>query len=127
MNWLGSLGQIDLTPTPQMVAVIWAILYPLLVVADGFIFVQILRRKIAPRTALPIFLNLLLNAAFTPLAVTNHYLVASVIDLVLVLATAIWVIGSVWSKYRWVGLAQTPYLLWITMATMLQIQIGLAH
>jgi tryptophan-rich sensory protein len=32
-------------------------------------------------------------------------------------------IAAVWKHYRWVAIAQLPYLAWVTIATVLQLSI----
>jgi tryptophan-rich sensory protein len=72
---------------------------------------------------LPFGLNLLFNLAFSPIqfGLKNNFLAA--IDIVLVLATLLWALRSVWGRARWVALVNIPYLLWVSFATVLQLSI----
>ena len=38
-------------------------------------------------------------------------------------AAIIWMIFAVWPRYRWVAVAQMPYLVWVLIATVLQFSI----
>ena len=35
-----------------------------------------------------------------------------------------WIIAAVWQHYRWVAIAQAPYLIWVSTATILQMFIN---
>jgi len=76
--------------------------------------------------ALPFALNLIFNFAFTPLqfGLKNNLLAA--VDILLVLGTLIWALAALWyaaPALRWVVYVNTPYLLWVSFATVLQLTI----
>lgn len=72
---------------------------------------------------LPFILNLIFNLAFTPLqfGLKNNFLAA--FDILLVLITLIWAITAIYPHAKWISYIQTPYLLWVTFATILQLTI----
>jgi tryptophan-rich sensory protein len=76
--------------------------------------------------ALPFILNLVFNAAFTPIQFgLKNNLLASV-DILLVVGTLIWAFIALWygvPQLRWVVYVNIPYLLWGTFATCLQLTI----
>jgi tryptophan-rich sensory protein len=41
----------------------------------------------------------------------------------LLLATIIWAIFAIWPYMKWVALMQIPYLIWVCIATALQLSI----
>lgn len=45
------------------------------------------------------------------------------VDILIVLATIVWMIVAIWPRYRWVAVAQVPYLIWVATATVLQLSI----
>jgi translocator protein len=45
------------------------------------------------------------------------------LDILIVLGTIVWMIVAIWPRYRWVALAQVPYLVWVATATVLQLSI----
>jgi len=45
------------------------------------------------------------------------------IDILLVLATLIWALALIYPHIKWIALANTPYLLWVCIATVLQLTI----
>jgi tryptophan-rich sensory protein len=71
----------------------------------------------------PFALNLLFNFAFTPLQFGLKSNVLATIDILLILATLIWAMRSIYPYAPWVTYAQIPYLLWVTFATLLQLTI----
>ena len=72
---------------------------------------------------LPFILNLVFNFAFTyfQFGIRNFNLAA--IDILLTLATIIWMFVAIWPYYKTVVYLNIPYLLWVTFATVLQLTI----
>ena len=85
--------------------------------------VQTLRRRLPFAVLLPFILNLLFNAAYTPIqfGLRNNGLAS--IDILLVLCTLVWAMVAIWQRARWVALVNFPYLLWVVFATVLQLSI----
>ena len=52
MEWYNNLAKPSWTPTGSTIGMIWQILYPIIIVTFGFVFVQTFRRKL--RTCLRI-------------------------------------------------------------------------
>lgn len=73
--------------------------------------------------AWPFALNLAFNFAFSPIAFGLQDNLLASIDVVLVVATLIWAILAIWKHSKVLALAQIPYLLWVSFATLLQISI----
>ena len=66
MEWYETLWKPGWTPAPSTIGLIWQILYPIIIVTFGFVFVRAFRRKIPWIVALPFAINLLANLVFTP-------------------------------------------------------------
>jgi len=47
-EWYAALAKPSWTPAPSTIALIWSILYPIILVTFGFVFVQAIRGKIDP-------------------------------------------------------------------------------
>ncbi len=113
-------------PPSWLFGPVWTVLYAIIAVSFGTIFYKVLTKELPPIVALPFVLNLIANAAFTPLQFgLKNNLLAS-IDIVLVLATLIWALVTAWHlapEYRWIVYANIPYLLWVSFATVLQLTI----
>lgn len=73
--------------------------------------------------ALPFVINLVANAAFTPIQFGLNNLPLASVVIVVVLVTIVWSMWAIWPFYKWVALIQIPYLLWVSFATVLQFTI----
>jgi benzodiazapine receptor len=123
LDWYNSLDKPSWTPAPATIGLIWQILYPIIVVTFGFVFVQAVRRKVPWFVALPFAINLVANLIFTPIQFGMRNLPLASVDILVVLGTIVWMIVAVWPHHRWVTLAQMPYLVWVATATVLQLSI----
>ena len=86
-------------------------------------FLKAFRGKIPRSAALPFAINLVANVAFTPILFGVRNLVLASFDIVVVLVTLFWGMGMIWRYYRWVAIVQVPYLVWVAIATTLQLAI----
>ena len=53
MTWYDGLEKPGWTPSPSTIGLIWQIIYPVIVVTFGFVFVQAFRGKVSWLVALP--------------------------------------------------------------------------
>lgn len=51
IEWYNSLAKPSWTPAPATIGLIWQILYPVILVSFGFVFMQTIRKKV-PITAM---------------------------------------------------------------------------
>jgi tryptophan-rich sensory protein len=123
IEWYNALSKPSWTPAPATIGMIWQILYPIILVTFGFVFVQAGRRKVPWRVALPFAINLVANLIFTPIQFGMRNLPLAAVDTLVVWVTIIWMIVVVWRYYRWVAVAQVPYFVWVSLATVLQLSI----
>jgi benzodiazapine receptor len=123
VEWYDSLAKPSWTPAPATIGLIWQILYPVILLSFGFVFVQAARRKLPWRVALPFAVNLVANLIFTPIQFGLRNLPLASADILIVWVTILWMMVAVWSHYRWVAVAQVPYLVWVSTATVLQLSI----
>ena len=105
------------------IGLMWTILYPIIAVTFGFVFVQAARGRIPPIVALPFAINLAANLLFTPIQFGLRNLPLASVDILIVWGTILWMVQAVWVHYRWVAVAQAPYLAWVSVATVLQLSI----
>lgn len=73
--------------------------------------------------ALPFMLNLIFNFAFTPLQFGLKNNLLSAIDILLVLGTLIWAMIAIYPHMKWITYVQIPYLIWVSLASVLQLSI----
>lgn len=122
-EWYDSLSKPGWTPDPSTIGLIWQILYPVIFLTFGYVFVQAVRGRLPWRVALPFAINLVANLVFTPIQFGLRNLPLASVDILVVWATIVWMITAVWRHSRWIALAQIPYLLWVSVATVLQLSI----
>jgi len=74
MEWYNGLAKPSWTPSPSTISLIWMILYPIIVVSFGFVFVQAFRRK----------MNLVANLLFMPIFAGLRNVPLAAADIVIV-------------------------------------------
>lgn len=122
-EWYDALAKPSWTPAPATIGLIWSILYPIILITFGFVFVQAIRGKLPWRVALPFTINLVANLIFSPIQFQLRNLPLASADIMIVLGTIPWMMLAVWPHHRWVAFAQVPYLVWVSIATVLQLVI----
>ena len=125
LEWYNSLIKPSWTPQPATIGLIWQCLYPIIMVTFGFVFVQTLRSRLPWQTALPFAINLVANLIFTPIQFGLRNLPLAAADILVVWATIIWMLVVIWKHHKWIAIAQLPYLVWVSLATVLQLSISL--
>ena len=123
MEWYGSLAKPSWTPPPSTISLIWATLYPVIIVSLVFVFVKAFRDKIPRIVAVPFAINLVANLLFMPLFAGLRSVPMAAVDIVIVWATIIWCVIAVWPHFKWVAVVQGPYFVWVSIATIIQLSI----
>lgn len=138
-TWYDALLKPAWTPSPATISLIWQFLYPIIFVSFGFVFYKAIRGKIGKvkpgevhrglswRVILPFLVNLAANFLFMPIFGGLRSLPLAAVDVLLVLATIPWCMWVIWPHYRWVTLAQVPYLVWVSIASVLQVMITIGN
>ena len=122
-DWYDALNKPAWTPEPEFIGLMWQIIYPIIILTFGFVFLQTVRGAIPRLIALPFAINLIANLIFTPIQFGLRNLALASIDIVIVWATIVWIMAVIWTHYRWIAIAQAPYLAWVSVATVLQLSI----
>lgn len=122
IDWYDSLAKPSWTPAPATIRLIWTLLYPFIAVSFGFVFVQVLRRKLPRRVAVPFAVNFVANLSFMPIFAGLRS-VPLAADIVVVWVSILWCVVAVWPHYRGVAVAQVPYFIWVSLATTIQLSI----
>ncbi|MFA6306248.1 MAG: TspO/MBR family protein [Patescibacteria group bacterium] len=122
-DWYAQLIKPAWSPPAWLFGPVWTLLYVLIAVSFGKVFLMAWQKQVTLLVALPFALNLLFNFIFTPIqfGLKNNLLAA--VDILLVLGTLIWAMIAIWPHARWIAYAQIPYLLWVSFATVLQLTI----
>ncbi len=122
-SWYAKLKKPPWAPPAGVFGPVWSLLYIIIAVSFGYVFIQLFQGDLSWMVALPFILNLLFNFSFTPLqfGLKNNLLAA--VDIVLVLITLIWAMVVIGAYIPWVAYINIPYLLWVGFATALQLEI----
>ena len=127
MTWYNSLIKPEWTPAPKTIGTIWQILYPVIIVSFGYVFLQAYKGRVSWYVALPFAINLVANVLFTPIQFGMRNMPLAAFDIVVVWSTIIWSMAAIWPYSLWVMLAQIPYFVWVSIATVLQIYITFSN
>lgn len=122
-SWYSQLIKPTWSPPAWLFGPVWSVLYILIAVSFGKVFIMAWQKQIGLLILLPFILNLIFNFAFTPLQFTlqNNFLAA--VDILLVLGTLIWAMVAIYPYASWITYVQIPYLVWVSFATVLQLTI----
>jgi translocator protein len=121
--WYAALQQPFFAPPAWLFGPVWSVLYVIIAISFGYVLYLAIKKRLPWNAFVPFGLNLVFNLAFSPLqfGLKNNFMAA--VDILLILATLIWAICTIWSKVRWVAYVNIPYLLWVSFATVLQLSI----
>ena len=122
-NWYASLIKPSWAPPAWLFGPVWTILYILIFISFGKVFILFWQKQISFLIILPFILNLAFNLAFTPLQFGLQNNILAALDVILVLGTLIWAIIAIYPYAPWISFIQIPYLLWVSFATVLQLTI----
>ncbi len=122
-EWYDGLIKPAWTPEPSTISLIWQILYPVILVTFGFVFVQAIRKKLPWQVTIPFAINLAANILFTPIQFGLRNLPLAAADILIVLITIPVMMIVIWKHHRWVAVAQVPYFIWVSLATTLQLSM----
>ena len=110
-------------PPSWLFGPVWSVLYAIIAISFGYVFYKVFQGEIPKVVAVPFVINLIANAAFTPVQFGLQNLPLAALVIVIVLVTIPWAMWVVWPYAKWVALAQIPYLCWVSFATVLQLTI----
>lgn len=122
-TWYQTLVKPAWAPPSWVFGPVWTVLYAIIAVSYGYVAYLYLKGVIPLAVVVPFALNLVFNAAFTPLqfGLQNNLLAAA--DIALVLATLVWALWAIHRYASWVTYVNMPYLAWVMFATVLQLTI----
>jgi tryptophan-rich sensory protein len=122
-NWYSHLIKPSWAPPSWLFGPVWSVLYILIAISFGKVFLMAWQGRIGFIVILPFILNLIFNFAFSPIQFTlqNNFLAA--IDILLVLGTLIWAMIAIFPYAHWITYIQIPYLVWVSFATVLQLTV----
>jgi tryptophan-rich sensory protein len=113
-------------PAPDIFGIVWAALYILIAIATILLIVRVVQARLSVWLVVILFINLVANILFTPLF-TSFGLVAGLVDILIVLATAVWLQVKSWRHAWGVFVLLLPYTLWVGFASILQFSLVLLN
>ena len=111
------------SPPSWLFGPVWSVLYVLIIISFGKVFIMAFQKQIPWVVALPFALNIIFNVIFTPIQFGLKNLPLAAVDIVLVLATLVWAMVAIHPYVKWITYIQIPYLAWVSFATVLQLTI----
>jgi len=118
-----SLNKPSWTPSTSLIGTMWTILYPIIFVVLFAVIGKAIRKDISWWVALPFVANILFNFAFTPVQFGLRNQLLALIVIIGIWVTIIWAMFVSWNTIRWAMYAYVPYLLWVSVAGVLQATI----
>ncbi|MCU0678153.1 MAG: tryptophan-rich sensory protein [Candidatus Pacebacteria bacterium] len=122
-SWYATLIKPSWAPPAWLFGPVWTFLYAIIAISFGYVFYKIFTGAIPWVVAIPFLINIVANAAFTPLqfGLQNNLLAA--IDILVVLVSLIAAMVMIFPYAPWVAYINIPYLLWVSFATVLQFTV----
>ena len=122
-TWYQQLIKPQWAPPSWIFGPVWSVLYAIIVVSYGYVAWLFATGKIHFSVLLPFILNLIFNFSFTAIQFGLKNNILAMVDILLVLATLIWLMIAIYPHSKWVTYVNIPYLGWVLFATGLQITI----
>lgn len=126
-EWYQKLIKPTWAPPSYLFGPVWTLLYILIAITFGTVFLKIWRKELPAIIGLPFLLNIFFNLIFTPIQFGLKNNLYAAVDITLVLITLLWAMYAIYPHARWIALLQLPYVLWVTFATVLQLNITLLN
>lgn len=122
-SWYQQLAKPFWAPPSWVFGPVWTVLYILIAISFGKVFLMAWQKQVPWIIVLPFALNLVFNFIFTPIQFGLQNNILAAIDIVLVLGTLIWATVVIYPYAPWIAYMQSPYLLWVSIATVLQFTV----
>lgn len=122
-RWYAQLIKPSWAPPNWLFGPVWIVLYFIIFLTFGKVFLMVWKQKIPFVVAMPFVLNLLFNVAFSPIQFQMQNNVLAAIDISFVLGTIAWMMYVIHPYSKKIAYAQIPYLCWVSFATVLQFSI----
>lgn len=120
-SWYAGLNKPFFTPPNYLFGPVWTFLYFSMGLAAWLAW---LKKVPAVKSALTLFfIQLALNAIWTPLFFGLHWLLIAYIEIIVLWIFIIWTMIRFWRLDRTAGMLLVPYLLWVSYASFLNLAL----
>lgn len=126
-EWYRMLRKPTWAPPSWIFGPVWTVLYVIIALTFGYVTLGYFKGTIPVEIFTFFVLNLIFNVLYSPLQFGLRNLLLATLDIYLVLATLIAALVLVYPYGHWIALANIPYLLWVSLATILQTTITLMN
>lgn len=122
-SWYASQKKPSWAPPAWLLGPVWTVLYLIIGSSFGYVGLMYANGRLPFTVLVPFLLNLLFNFIFSPIqfGLKNNYLAAA--DVLLVFATLVWALVTIFPYSPLVAFANLPYLLWVSFASVLQLTV----
>ncbi len=122
-TWYEQLAKPNWAPDASVFGQVWSVLYVIIAAVNIYVLTQVIRGELDWKVGLPFWINLVFNLLFTPIqfGLKNNFLAMLVIYIIL--GSIVWSTITIWPHNRLLSIAFVPYLVWVSIATVLQTQI----
>jgi tryptophan-rich sensory protein len=122
-NWYQTLIKPEWAPPVWVFGQVWSVLYFIIFLSFAFVFYKYFTKSLPFIVILPFILNIFFNLIFTPIQFGLRNNLLATLDIFLVLATIVWFMSAIWKYFPLVAIVNIPYLIWVCIATVLQVSI----
>jgi tryptophan-rich sensory protein len=114
-------------PPARVFGPVWTVLYVLIAISFGYVGYLYVQGLVPLIVVLPFLLNLVFNFAFTAIQFRLRNFALAAFDVVLILATLVWAMESIYGFAPWVAYINLPYLAWVAFATVLELTVAVMN
>ncbi len=123
-QYYNELSKPFFAPPSTIFGIVWPFLYVLITISFGWVLYQIIiKKRWSSKLFIPFGINLIANALYSPLFFNWQKPLLATLDILVVLISIIAIMLLMKSRAKWVMIAQIPYFLWVSFATLLQVSI----
>lgn len=123
MDWYKTLTLPKLAPAGSVIGTVWTIIFILSTISALIFYNKSPRHKNFNLIVAIFLINAVLNIVWSFLFFSQHWILASIIEMIILDLTVIILMILIWPISKWASLLLLPYALWVAFATSLAYQI----